>query len=112
MEIERKQLRERQDEQPNIEDDAGSGSRPDKSLDVSAVSFMLSRPRHPKILHWVALEDDGEQEADVVDDVEDHGPGENAADLVVGWEHSEVEEDNGRANEEARNGVQQHVGEE
>lgn len=112
MEVESKELRERQDEQPNVIDDTSSGSGPDKGLDVSTLSFMLSRPMQPKVLHGVALENDGEQEADVVDDVEGHGPDKNAAELVVRREHAQVEENNGRSDKEAGDGVQQHVGEE
>lgn len=74
------------------------------------MAFSLSRPLQPKLLDGVALKDDGAQEAEVVDDVEDHGPGKNAAELVVLGEYAEVEENNGRPDKEAGNGVQQHVG--
>lgn len=112
MKVEGKQLRERQDKQPDIKGNTSAGSRPDKGLHVAAVSFMVSRPLQPKVLDGVALENDGEQEAEVVDDVEDHGPGKKAVELVVRREHAEVEENDGRADKEAGDGVQQHVGEE
>lgn len=62
----------------------------------------------------VALEDDGEQKADVVDGIEDHGELQDAAELVVGSrrEDAQVEEDDGGSDKEARRCVEDHLSEE
>lgn len=110
VEIESKQLRERQDKQPNVKGDTRTRSGPDKCLHISTVTLALSRPRQPKVIDGGALKDDGAQEAEVVDDVEGHGVGKNAADFVVLGEYAKVEENNGCPDKKAGDRVQQHVG--
>ena len=114
VQIQCQQLRERQRQQPNVKGNARRGSYPSENVDVDALALVLALPLRPKVRDGCALEDDGEQEAEVVDDVEGHGELQDAAKLVVGprREDSEVEEDDGGADEEAGQGVEDHLGEE
>ncbi len=114
MQVQRQQLRERQRQQPQIKRDARRGRDPHEDGGVAAVALVHAVPLRPEERVGAALEDDGEQEADVVDHVEAHGELHDAAELVVGprREDAQVEEDDGGADEEARHGVEDHLGEE
>ncbi len=112
MQVQRQQLRERQRQQPQIEGDARGGGDPREDAEVAAVALMHALPLRPEDRDGEALEDDGEQEADVINDVEDHCELHDSAQLVVGSrrEDAQVEEDDGGADEEARRGVEDHLG--
>ena len=73
----------------------------------------MALPLQPEGRYGLALEEDGEKEADVVDKVEYQGKLQDPAKLIVrpGREDAQVEENDGRAHEEAGNGVYEHQGE-
>lgn len=114
VQIQPQQLRKRQDQQPDVEDDARHGRHPRQDVGVPAVAVVMALPLLPEQRDGLALEEDREEKADVVDDVERHRVLQDPAEVVVRsrGEDAQVEQNDGRAHEEARDGVQEHLAEE
>ena len=108
------ELRERQGEHPNVKDDARRGRHPGEDVVVPAVAVVQALPLRPEVGERLALEDDGEEEGEVVDEVEHHGADQETAEALVllGREDAYVEEEDGGAAEESAGGVDKHVAEE
>ena len=108
------ELRERQSEHPDVKCDTRRGRHPGEDVVVPAVAVMQALPLHPEVGEGLALEDDSEEEGEVVDEVEHHGADQETVEplVLLGWEDAYVEEQDGGAEEESAERVDEHVAKE